>query len=520
MSSKFKTSSHRQTERHLENFDRRIRNMQTDMHSRVSNLQDNLEHRIDNEVNSLRNETIAREQKIIADLKVDTQSKINALEIEQREAMLKQATHFYDIVNQQGQEFSTKLNEQSLDLQGQIRDSHEILRRGMEEHVNDLNSRINETNDFVSRVVEQVNTNFERQQTLIDAVTNKVNDIIERQQNQEQRALMHLENCQALLNIARSNLAVQKFAPEGLNELESAFQNLPTLEDGPQAISAQASNLRQQILKVQKNAQKEQLTFDIIYTATLAQAESVLEIMQRNREVTYFRSENNEIIKNESGEGIRVEVDFWTDGAYLEVEKQIRAYREVLKRDKAKSQLTQKRVETILAELRSLELKQAELITNAALKGMLSEERVIVSEQIINVLYKSGFELKRDHTDSPLHNYLGNREKGTEFDQREGVYAVLKRGEVEITVLINPNENGRENQIVFQRNDENNDNPAELRHTIRSIRKAIEEETGSKLSEESTPSTIGDQKMVELADSNALKRGMSKELKKRLSSNY
>lgn len=519
MSGKFKVSSWWQTEQQFEAFDRRIANQQLDLSNRISSVRADLGQQINSNVNALRDETIAREQDIIQSLKQDTNNKVNALELRQREAMLKQSEEFYQVVADQSRQFSQQLTAQSISLQNQIRDSHNTLRSSIQEQGRVLNNLIkdlrSETFNMVNKVVEEVNANFEQQQQQIDNVVNTVNGIIEQEQNLQARAALHLNDCQALLNVMRTSLAVQKFASEQFNDIVREFQDLANLEDGAQAVTAQAKMLKNQMLKLHRDAQKQQLAFDVMYTATLAQAESLLVIMHQNREKTYYRDENNNIVKDAEGNGIRVEIDFWTDGAYSKIEEQVKQLQAELRQHKNNPQLNQARVEAILTQLADCELQQANLVTTAAGRGLLSEERVEISEQIIHALLERGFELKKDYNGEYIHNYMGNMEKGTEADQREGVYTVLKHGEVEITILVNPDESRTMNKIVFQRNDQNNDNPEELRHTIKLIREAIEK-NGNKLDLEATPYSVGDQRLSELADVNALKKGFNSSLKTRL----
>lgn len=519
MSGKFKVSSWWQTEQQFEAFDRRIINQQVELSNRIASVRADLGKQIDKKVDILRDETIVREETIVQSLKQDTNNKINALEIKQREAMIRQSEEFYQVVADQSRHFSQQLTAQSISLQNQIRDSHNTLRSSIQEQGRVLSGRINdlrsETYKMVNQVVSEVNANFDRQQQQIDNVVNSVNGIIEQEQNLQARANLHVNDCRALLNVMRTNLAVQKFSSEQLDDVIREFQDLSNLEDGAQALTAQAKILKNQMLRLHRDAQKQQLAFDIMYTATLAHAESLLVIMHQNREKTYYRDENNNVIKDAEGNGIRVEIDFWTDGEYAKIEEHVRQLHTELRDHKNNPQLNQSRVEAILAQLADYELRQANLITTAAGRGFLSEERVEISEQIIHALLESGFELKQDYNGEYMHNYQGNIEKGTEADQREGVFAVLKRGEVEITILVNPDESKTMNKIVFQRNDENNGNPEELRHTIKLIREAIEK-NGNKLDLEATPYTVGDQRLTELADVNALKKGLSTNLKTRL----
>ena len=107
-----------------------------------------------------------------------------------------------------------------------------------------------------------------------------------------------------------------------------------------------------------------------------------------------------------------------------------------------------KSLDEIIARISELEKEADELVESAVKNAILSEKRMEISDDIITALQKQGYEVKSRYGEDEV-GYLGGEDRPD--DWREGVYAVLTRGEEEYTILIRPD--GNNNKISFHRND-------------------------------------------------------------------
>lgn len=525
MSRTHKISNFDQAEEYINSIMGRLSGMEGRIVSESANIRKEFNKTINQRITDLNQATIKREEKIVNDLATYTDSRMAQMEIQHRNAIIKQAKNFTKVVEKQGVEFTEKLMQQSASLTGLIEHNTDILRMEMNDQKNYLNKKIdgvrNETINIINNLTQEVSKNFEIHRKEIETIKTDVGEIrqdlkgvwkeietmIRKEHTQIDEATFNIESCQAIWNCLESDSAVRKFEKEGSQRLKSKLIDLKNSSlTSPQSVNALAQNLRYDMLELQENAQKKQTVFNFLYAAALSNAEALLEVMHHNREKSYFTNNKGEPILDASGNPIKVEIDYWTEGEYSRIEQEVRDIRQELIDHKDASELTKEKTEELLAGIKDLETRQNSLVTTAAYRGILSEERLLLSEHIINALQKNNFELKVGENGEYQHNYLGNLDKGRETDPREGVYAVLKNADgVEITVIVNPDESFQTNQVVYHRNDENTDNPDELLRTIEFIHNSIGSDQ-YKMSAPKPPAETGDVQIPGLADANALQK--------------
>ena len=161
--------------------------------------------------------------------------------------------------------------------------------------------------------------------------------------------------------------------------------------------------------------------------------------------------------------------------------------------------------------METLQHQAESLIIEASELGTLSEQRVIVSNDVLNAMTKQGWELKSDP------DFMGGE---TDNDWREGTFAVLHKpntGE-EVSILVLPEEkDGKKgNQIIFHRNDDLLESASAFQTRMEEIKREIEK-SGYKLGALREPEH-GDGKVEQLRSRDAMsKRGASEKLRAILS---
>jgi hypothetical protein len=422
------------------------------------------------------------------------------------------------ISEKKANELKQALNYQIQGLEQDMADMEINHRSVMKRQADDFYQNIDQLQDWTENMLgdleNRVNESFEKQHQQIDNVRQSVNRLYQIEDDEKKRAELIVKDLRILINAVNEKTNHNKYAPGKLNQLQNRFQNFNNGNLPSASVIALAQSLTNDLWELEEEILKNQLRFEAMHNFVLKEATELLQIMSKNRNEIYFTDETGEKIKDENNNDIKVEIDYWTQGKYVELEKQATELKTELETLRDKPEQTEERLKQILSDVAILKEDQNRLVKLALQRGIASEQRIAISEDIINAMLQQGFELKTLNNGDPAHNYMGGE---TESDQREGVFAVLRNGnETEISIIIHPDETLTKNHIVFQRNDDSSLNEGELRRSINEI-KGIIEKQGYNMGDVGSPTGTGDNTQYELADANALaKVGIKKELKERL----
>ncbi|MEI2757333.1 MAG: hypothetical protein V9F46_12870 [Chitinophagaceae bacterium] len=152
---------------------------------------------------------------------------------------------------------------------------------------------------------------------------------------------------------------------------------------------------------------KNQLRFEAMHNLVLKEAADLLQTMGKNRNEIFFTDEAGEKINDKNNNDIKIEIDYWTQGKYSELEKEATALKTELETLRDKPELTEERLKQILSDVAILKEEQNRLVKLALQRGIASEQRIAISEDIINAMLQQGFELKTLNNGDPAHNYMG-----------------------------------------------------------------------------------------------------------------
>jgi hypothetical protein len=392
------------------------------------------------------------------------------------------------LIEKQGKDFDHRIG----NLQDWTKKSLDALGREFQESMDELST--------------SVNIAFEGQQKQIDEVRTNVERLYDKEANEQKRAELMLKDLRIMVEAIDQTTLHQKYMPDRLNQLNRRLQNAENSHLPAAATIAAAHGIMNDLFDLQENIIKEQIRFEAFHNAVLNAANELLGIM---------RSSKTPVIKDDDGNEYEIgEINYWTNGEYSKLQSETEAFKEELETGKSSVELNEKRVKEILERISAINLEQAQLIELAIVRGLASEDRVKIGEDIIIAMENQGYFLQKLDDKSPAFNYMGGE---TENDQREGIFAVLKNGVgTEITVIIHPNEDLTKNNIIFNRNDNLNLTEEEYTRQLKEIGKILKNE-GYDMGDLKAPAGTGDHRQIELADPNALSRtGIKKELKKRL----
>lgn len=446
-----------ESRRHQRETDERIRRVSQDMESRIERVQSNLGARIDSQAREM-NRQLAR------------------LDRRHTEALQAVNDNLWDALDQQGKAIQREVE--------RIDSNIEVLTNGLQELAADVDRRFDEQDQRINTIVGDVRRLF---------------DLREADDNTK---ILAAGQALALLEAIRERTPIKRFAPLEIRDRVAQMERrLQDVRNNPASVTISDANaLIDEAIVMEKAAQREQAQWQAKQHTALTAARALLRIMQDNMnlEVNSIYDENQ---KEE------LQTDYWTHGAFSKLDKEIRELEQRIE----SGLLDLNELDEAIGKLKQLQQEADNLVKKAAELGSLSERRVIVSNDILNVMIGQGWELK----EAP--GFMGGDD---EEDIREGTFAILRNRAVgeELSILVLPEERGDKmvNQIIFHRNDDTIEAPNAFHARMEQIKREIEK-SGYKLGQLGEPQGGGDGKIPQLQEGSQLRqKGASQKVNARL----
>lgn len=446
-------------------------------------------------------------------------SQLNGVESRAKQEAREEARRRVQVVQQNMDIMEHTLNNQLSGLDSEMRSNYQEHRRALRQQAIEFNANLNNLQDWTESTINNlrndVNNKFQEQQGQIDNNRQRINNIFQKEADLKKQAQLRLNNLKVLLDIVDKNNNHDKYANGEWLQIKRRVDTLSNSSLPAEAVIAQTLGITNDLYDLEEKISKEKTIFEAKHNAILKLAQELLKTMHDNRTELYFTDEEGKELKDENDNKIQIEVDFWTENEYQKLEKNAKTLEKELIDTKENVELDDNRLDDLHNSIEQIKRKQNDLVVIACEKGLASEERIIISDDLVNAFMEQGFSLKNG---IESHNYMGSEENKTETDLREGVMAVLKNGVgTEITLIIHPDKTGTKNHIIFHRNNDQNDlTEEEYMASLEKVRKFIEDR-GYNMGNLTAPKGTGDVRLEALADENALKKvGLKKELKKEL----
>lgn len=385
---------------------------------------------------------------------------------------------------------------------------HEALRQQSIRFQKDLGGLKDWSKEELGKLKVHVDASVAEQRRRIDQIYTREADIAK-------RAKAMVKDLGLLFKAVSGRVNHEKFETVRWERLNRDIVGLESLANTAEAQIAVASTLTRDLWNLEEDIREAELKFNALHSVALSEARALLALMERNQNETFFQDADGNTLKDDDGKAVSVQVDYWTNGDYKTLEQQVKEKEARLVSLRDDPALTFEEVLQITSDLKAMEEQQGELLLLAARRGIASQQRRDISEDIVDALEKQAFVVQNTASGDEAYSYLGD---GAKPDFREGVYAVLKNGSgMEVTVIIHPDETLTKNHIVFHRNGTDNLNRQELEQSMTEVRKVIEARGYKMAAPHSPAGTNGDIAIEELADANALRsRGISSATKARL----
>lgn len=404
------------------------------------------------------------------------------------------------------------LNYQMAEISEEVRQNYIAHKIALENQANEFNQQLSTLQDWtqtsLNNLASDMNQKFGEQQNQIDACVKNIQNIYDREKDLTKQANDRLQDLNGLLMTFDQNNNHEKYAEGRYRQLIRRFEDINGSNVPSQSVIMGAISITNDIFDLEEEIAKEKLVFESVYNQTLSIAKELLEIMKNNRTNLYFTNENGQKLEDEDGNHIQIEVNFWTDNQYSVLEKQAQQIHTELIKKEQNPELNRELLLQLQQQLHEIKIEQERLVLTACEKGILSTNRGEIAEDILEAFEQQGFWLKESE-DSFF--YEGNKEKNTQYDYREGVVINLINDiGTELTIRIVPER--KKNKIHFHRNDNRDMTEQEYMELLEEVQQIIEGNEEYKMSSFKTPN-VGDVRIDELADINALRRGLSNQTK-------
>lgn len=448
-----------------------IRRVQQQIQADINRVSGNLSNRIENFQRQL-------------GARIDEQSKKFATELQNLDRNHTRA------LNELSNEVAKSMEAQNKYIESQV--------SRLDKNIGILNTGLKAVSQGMSDLARQTNERFQQQQSQISSIQKDIKSIFERQQADTNSKLLAAGAALALLDAIRERTDVKRFAPSHmLDSIALKEERLRNIGNNPDACTiTDANNLIDEALVMENEAIRRRNEWEPLHDAALSSAIAVLNLLEKSESIKV-----SSLYDDETEE--ELQADYWTHGAYQRTIREVKMLKEQIENapvDIAAIKHLQEKVDELQHQAEKLIIEAAEL-------GTLSEQRVIVSNDVLNAMVNQGWELKGDP------DYMGGEE---DSDWREGTFAILYKpntGE-EVSILVLPEEkNGKKgNQIIFHRNDELVESAGAFQTRMEEIKREIEK-SGYKLSALREPEH-GDGKIEQLRERNSMKcKGASEKLR-------
>lgn len=405
-------------------------------------------------------------------------------------------------------------------IQEANRRADESLRKAREEMIRKLNNEVNclqnstnkklaeldrEHRQRLSKMADQLSSNLKSwTRNQLEPIQVNIRDIFQRFENEDKLAKEMTSFVDAFLKVVKQRTPVGHYTPDQLRNIERRLRDLLNSHHPAASNIATADSLLHEILEMEEEAIKLKIKHDQLVETTRARLEAVLTVINQNHIITVDRNE----------EKAEIETNFWTRNGYEDIQKRLEDLHDQLKEHS--EEMSDEEVEALLKQIEEENQNALTCMQEAIRLAILSQSRAEISLDIVNAMIRQGYILKRENGDDAF-DYMGGE---IPCDWREGFFAILQdpRTGDEISVMVTPNENGKDNDIAFHLNGE--EGIKTERQYIDDLKRIREEimKSGYQLGEIEAPADGGDQRMTLLESADSLRdAGSAEQLRKRMS---
>lgn len=383
----------------------------------------------------------ARQQQEIANLqkkheseKRQLEQKLNSLNSQFRDNIVQ---HQQRLIQMQ-EKYDTQLSQAIANAERLREQDRTRIEGELHNAIDSVNATIADLRTSTQRALDATNINLENLRVTTNHALHEqqiqINNIVSEVHNDKEKAatIRH-----ALEDSYREQLSIvreknhQKYAPNQLDAINARVEGMALPDESACAVLHSAYT---DLLTLDTNIEQARMAYEAKHIITLKAAEEVLIKMNKNRNgIAVTDGENNELVDEETGEIVRIELDFWTEGEYSKLTKQLNSIKDSITRGIDNPQYTINDLDAALKEIESIDSQQNEMVIDSIQRGKASQIRAnmgdIIEEHLRGQRYKVIFSDYEEH------------------DPRNAYIIKLTDGSSKIVFVINP-ENDENNSVV------------------------------------------------------------------------
>jgi len=216
----------------------------------------------------------------------------------------------------------------------------------------------------------------------------RIDQIYAREADIAKRAKAMVKDLGLLFKAVEGRVNHEKFETVRWDRLSRDLGVLGRSVDPAAAQIAEARRLTSELWNLEEDIREAELRFNALHSVALSEAKALLALMERNRNETFFQDADGNTLKDDNGKAVSVQVDYWTNGAYKTMEEQVKRIEARLVSLRDDPALTFEEVVRLTSDLKAMEEQQGALVLLAAQRGIASQQRRDISEDIVDALEK------------------------------------------------------------------------------------------------------------------------------------
>lgn len=336
------------------------------------------------------------------------------------------------------EEYEKNINNAMADAEKKRQQDRKRFEEDLEEAVNSINDHIDDLRESTQQAINATNESLrnlhiETSKALEDQ-QQQINDIVEEYHSDKKKSAIIRKSLTEEYNGQVSIIELmnhRKYAPSQLDGIVTEVGDLKSVtDDAAIAILHMSIN---KVLLLKAKIEQAKLEYETRHSLTLKAAEEVLARMNENRKKVSLTDGNNNVVKKENGEIAKIELDFWTEGEYRRLEKELEVIKEEIIGGLNSHDFTVDDLENALQKIESIDKQQNELVVESIKRGNASQIRAEMADIIAEHFRDQRFRVV---------------ERGYENgDARNAYFIKFDDGTSELVVVINP-ENIESNVVI------------------------------------------------------------------------
>lgn len=288
---------------------------------------------------------------------------------------------------------------------------------------------IDATNVSINNLRIETARALNEQQTQINSIVEEVHNDKAKAQSMK-RALFDAYKEQLSIIQVKNH---EKYAPNQLDAIEARINGVDALPDV--AACAILNTAFNDLLTIDTTIEQAKMEYETKHLLTLKAAEEVLARMHENRNTVTLTDGDNNVVTDENGDIVKLELDFWSEGEYGKLETQLSEIITAIKQGLNDPKYTINNLDKALTEIRDIDKQQNEWVVDSIQRGNASQIRAEMADVIAEHLEEQRFQVV---------------ERGYENgDARNAYFIKLNDGESEIVIVVNPESD--ESNIVIRK---------------------------------------------------------------------